>query len=145
MTRIAHSEDLPDLAPTIHRQRLVVEGTCEGVITRDMIVTYLQGLSEVAQMVTLLPPVTHRSPLYGLAGWIHWETSGTHFYAWDPGTWSSVPRGFEGPARPSPGDVAVTHSFFSVDVYTCKAFEPETVVAYTEEYFRADQIVAKAF
>ena len=31
----------------------------------------------------LLEPVTHRSDRYGWAGWIHWETSGAHFYAWE--------------------------------------------------------------
>jgi hypothetical protein len=73
-------------------------------------------------MVQLLEPVTHRSDLYGWAGWIHWETSGAHFYAWEQ------PR-----------------LFFSVDLYTCKAFDVDTAVSFTRDFLHAAPIVAKSF
>lgn len=111
-----------DLAPMIHRQRLVVEGIPAAPVTREQIVSYLSQLSEITEMVTLIEPVTHQSPLYGWAGWIHWETSGAHFYAWDEPL-----------------------LFFSVDVYTCKAFDPEKVVEFTKEFFSASSIVFKEF
>ena len=111
-----------DLAPTILRQRLVVEGYPSFVIADDHIKEYLSKLSVVTDMITLIEPVTHCSDLYGWAGWIHWETSGAHFYSWE---------------RPI--------SFFSVDIYTCKAFDPRAVLAFTEEYFRTTAIVAKEF
>jgi S-adenosylmethionine decarboxylase len=111
----------PDLAPSIHRQRLVVEGTCREPIGAEQIAEYLTGLSDVCGMQTLMAPVTHRSDEYGWAGWIHWATSGAHFYAWeDP-------------------------LFFSVDVYTCKPFDPVAVARYTRDYFDADELVARAF
>jgi hypothetical protein len=116
------SAGFTDLAPTITRQRLVVEGYPTYVITDEHIKDYLQKLSVVTDMITLIEPVTHVSDLYGWAGWIHWETSGAHFYSWE---------------RPI--------SFFSVDIYTCKAFDPAAVVAFTEEYFRTTEIVAKEF
>ncbi|MCA2214273.1 S-adenosylmethionine decarboxylase [Jidongwangia harbinensis] len=111
-----------DLAPAITRQRLVVEGYPTFVITDEHIRDYLRQLSVVTDMITLIEPVTHVSDLYGWAGWIHWETSGAHFYSWE---------------RPV--------EFFSVDIYTCKAFDPAAVVAFTEAYFRTTQIVAKEF
>gem|GEM_PF-287148 len=111
-----------DLAPEIHRQRLVIEGIPAASINDLAIAHYLRGLSDVCGMVTLTEPVTHRSDRFGWAGWIHWETSGAHFYAWDE------PR-----------------LFFSVDVYTCKAFDPIAAVAYTERSFDAERIVAKEF
>jgi hypothetical protein len=111
-----------DLAPEILRQRLVVEGTIRQRITPEDIVEYLSGLSEVCGMTPLMTPVTHRSDLYGWAGWIHWEASGVHFYAWE---------------KPL--------LFFSVDIYTCKAFSPERVIQFTTDFFRADPVVAKAF
>ena len=114
--------DYRDLAPMIHRQRLVVEGYPTFVITDEHIKDYLSKLSVVTDMITLIEPVTHCSDLYGWAGWIHWETSGAHFYSWE---------------RPA--------SFFSVDIYTCKAFDPADVVAFTEQYFRTTEIVAKGF
>lgn len=113
---------MPDLAPTIHRQRLVVEGTCRNPIDDVAIRRYLAELSEVCGMRALMDPVTHHSERYGWAGWIHWETSGAHFYAWDR------------PLR-----------FFSVDIYTCKAFDPRRVVDFTRDFFDADRIVARNF
>jgi hypothetical protein len=111
-----------DLAPAIHRQRLVVEGHPAFVITAAHITDYLRRLSALTDMVTLIEPVTHVSDLYGWAGWIHWETSGAHFYSWE---------------RPV--------AFFSVDIYTCKAFDPQTVVAFTRAYFGTTEIVAREF
>jgi hypothetical protein len=111
-----------DLAPTIVRQRLVVEGTRRDPIGESDILSYLTELSTVCGMRRLIDPVTHRSDRYGWAGWIHWETSGAHFYAWE---------------HP---DV-----FFSVDIYTCKEFDANRVVAFTEEFFAATEIVAKEF
>ena len=116
------AETMPDLAPMICRQRLVIEGTCDTPITDTDIRDYLVGLSEVCDMKILLDPVTHRSDRFGWAGWVHWEGSGAHLYAWD---------------RPV--------LFFSVDVYTCKVFDMEEAVEYTRSFFGATQIVAKAF
>lgn len=107
-----------DLAPDIHRQRLVVEGLCPEPIDAPTIRDYLAKLSETIDMTVLTDPVTHRSPRYGWAGWIHWETSGAHFYAWE------TPR-----------------LFFSVDIYACKAFAPADVVNFTQEFFNADDVV----
>jgi hypothetical protein len=113
---------MPDLAPEIVRQRLVIEGVPRAPVSRRQVVEYLRGLSRVCGMVTLSEPTTHRSDRYGWAGWIHWETSGAHFYAWD------VPR-----------------LFFSVDAYTCKAFDPVAALEFTAAFFDADPVVAKEF
>lgn len=111
-----------DLAPGILRQRLVVEGYPARPISEAQIKRYLCELSNITAMTTLIEPVTHQSPLYGWAGWIHWETSGAHFYAWD------VPR-----------------LFFSVDVYTCKAFDPDEVCVFTRQFFKASDVSSKRF
>ena len=111
-----------DLAPEIHRQRLVIEGYPEKEISDQDIKTYLSELSKIIEMIQLTEAVTHQSPKFGWAGWIHWETSGAHFYAWD------VPR-----------------LFFSVDIYTCKAFEPAEAVAFTQKFFSAQAITSREF
>ena len=111
-----------DLAPHIHRQRLVIEGTPADVITAEEISEYLSRLSVELDMIEILAPVLHQSDLYGWAGWIHWETSGAHFYAWEQ-----------------------PEIFFSVDVYTCKPFDAQRVIAFTERFFDATEIVAKEF
>ena len=111
-----------DLAPTIYRQRLVIEAYPKKVITDDKIKQYLSELSGVTGMKQLLKPVTHRSDKYGWAGWIHWETSGAHFYAW------------EQPLL-----------FYSVDIYTCKEFDPLAAVEYTRNFFDSDNVEYKEF
>ena len=109
-----------DLAPQIFRQRLVIEGCPPRAITAEEITTYLGALSEVCGMTALAEPVTHRSERYGWAGWIHWETSGAHFYAWD-----------------SP------QLFFSVDIYTCKPFDASAAVVFTAEFFDTEDVAAR--
>ena len=111
-----------DLAPEICRQRLVVDGLSIEPIDAASISGYLTQLSTTIDMTALMEPVTHQSPLHGWAGWIHWETSGAHFYAWD------VPR-----------------LFFSVDVYACKAFSAAAVVEFTREWFDATDVAFKEF
>jgi S-adenosylmethionine decarboxylase len=111
-----------DLAPDILRQRLVIEGVPARPINAEQIRAYLSALSREVDMVQLIEPVTHRSDRYGWAGWIHWETSGAHFYAWEE------PR-----------------LFFSVDLYTCKAFDVDTAVSFTRAFLDAGPIVAKSF
>lgn len=113
---------MKDLAPHIFRQRLVIEGTCSQPITDEQIKDYLAKLSSVLKMLTVLAPVTHRSDKFGWAGWIHWETSGAHFYAWD---------------QPL--------LFFSVDIYTCKSFDVKSAVDFTREYFDAKELEHKSF
>lgn len=111
-----------DLAPEIYRQRAVIEGYPTEPLTATAIKTYLKQLSEVLKMKVLMDPVTHRSDLYGEAAWIHWETSGAHFYAWE---------------QPK--------LFFSVDIYTCKKFDINDAVKFTEEYFKPSDIAFKEF
>jgi len=111
-----------DLAPQIHRQRLVLEGYPANPIDDLAITTYLSQLSGLLGMITILEPVTHRSDQFGWAGWIHWETSGAHFYAW------------EEPLL-----------FFSVDIYTCKAFDPELAALFTTDFFDADSLQSASF
>ena len=111
-----------DLAPHIHRQRLVIEGTPLEQISADDITSYLSALSVELDMVEILAPVMHQSDLYGWAGWIHWETSGAHFYAWEQPT-----------------------LFFSVDIYACRRFEPGEVVEFTRQFFDPTDVVAFTF
>lgn len=118
----AASAGYRDLAPMIHRQRMVIEGSMPTPISDAQIVAYLSALSTQIGMVELLSPVTHRSDRYGWAGWIHWETSGAHFYAW------------EDPIL-----------FFSVDIYTCKPFDPERATALTRDFFHASELATIEF
>ncbi len=111
-----------NLAPDIYRQRLVIEGMPGFAITEAHIKDFLAKLSSELSMKTLISPMTSKSEKFGWAGWIHWESSGAHFYAWD---------------RPE--------LFYSVDIYTCKAFDPKVAVEFTRNYFKAPKQVSKSF
>jgi hypothetical protein len=113
---------MKDLAPEIFRQRLVVEGVPAKPIDAAELKDYLAELSNVLKMRTLLAPLAHRSDKFGWAGWIHWESSGAHFYAWE---------------QPK--------LFFSVDIYTCKSFDVNVAVDFTRKYFNASAIEHKSF
>jgi S-adenosylmethionine decarboxylase len=119
---LKESPPFRDLAPSILRQRLVIEGTRARPINAQEISDYLVAISHVTDMTVLIDPVTHRSDMYGWAGWVHWETSGAHFYAWEH-----------------------PFVFFSVDIYTCKAFDAQRAVEFTRKYFDADEVVSKEF
>lgn len=113
---------MQDLAPHIFRKRLVIEGTRTGFLAESDLVDYLAKLAPALDMVGLTDPVTHKSDRYGWAGWIHWETSGCHVYAWD-----------EEPA------------FFSVDIYTCKDFRTQKALDLTTELWTPDHMVCREF
>ena len=113
---------MKDLAPSIFRQRLVIEGLVSKPVEDVDIRHYLKELSPTLGMSLLNEPVTHRSPKYGWSGWVHWETSGAHFYAW------------EQPCL-----------FFSVDIYTCKQFAVRTALDFTRNFFRPTELVHKEF
>jgi hypothetical protein len=119
---IRKKTSMKDLAPEIYRQRAVIEGYPNQPLPPQAIKEYLSQLSDVLDMKTLVEPVTHRSPKYGEAAWIHWESSGAHFYAWD------YPR-----------------LFFSVDIYTCKPFDIMDAVNFTKDYFQTKDIEYKEF
>jgi hypothetical protein len=111
-----------DLAPEIYRQRLVIEGYPTAALTDSQIKDYLSRLSSELDMKQLMEPVTHRSDTYGEAAWIHWETSGAHFYSWEQ------PR-----------------LFFSVDIYTCKAFDEQKAIDFTKNFFAIDSVESYGF
>lgn len=110
-----------ELVPDITRQRLVIEGFPDSRINGEKIREYLSQLSLELLMKPLMEAETSYSD-FGWAGWIHWETSGAHFYAWE-----------------------TPHTFFSVDIYTCKKFDPIIALEFTKKYFNAEVITAKEF
>ena len=88
----------------------------------DRLIPAFRQLGEVTGMTVLTDPVTHRSDRYGWAGWVHWETSGAHFYAWE---------------QPL--------IFFSVDIYTCKPFDAAHVVEFTGAFFSATELTSSSW
>ena len=106
-----------NLALEIYRQRLVIEGYCQEKVTSEKICHYLNSLGKELGMKVLLEPMTNKSSKYGWAGWVHWESSGTHVYAWD---------------EPKP--------FVTCDIYPCKKFDVQKAVDFTKEFFEMTEV-----
>ena len=102
-----------DLAPDIHRQRMVTEGTLHTPFKPTDMVKYCNEISAVLNMTPVSKPKTNHAEEYGWCCFMHWRESGMHIYSWDN-------------RKPS---------FFSVDIYTCKIFNPLSVINYTKEFF----------
>ena len=102
-----------DLAPTIIRKRLVIEGISEEPFSKEGMDRYMNELSKLMDMTIVSKPTFNFDIKYGLSSYMCWKESGMHIYTWD----NRSPR------------------FFSVDIYTCKEFNPEHALEYTEEFF----------
>ena len=109
-----------NLAPKLVRQRVIIEGTTKEIVGLDKIKDYLMKLSKVVEMVVLSDPVAYSAHEDRYGGWIHWKTSGNHFYSYHE-----------------------TPPLFTVDCYTCKRFFVKKAVDFTKKYFNAIEIVWK--
>ena len=102
-----------DLAPEICRQRMVVEGTLHNSFASEDQATFCKEISRVLDMTPVSDPMTSFAEKYGWCCFMHWKESGMHIYSWD----NRTPK------------------FFSIDIYTCKAFDQKDVMRYTREFF----------
>jgi|TARA_B100001971_G_C17859563_1_gene367646 S-adenosylmethionine decarboxylase len=109
-----------NLAPDLVRQRIIIEETTDKIVKPDEIKKYLKALSKVVGMVVLSEPVAYTAHEDGYGGWIHWKTSGAHFYSYE-----------------------TTPPLFTVDCYTCKEFSVNEAVEFTKKYFDTIDIVWK--
>ena len=113
-----------DLAPNIIRQRLIIEGTTPEIVRPKEIRKYLLGLARVTDMQVIGGPFTRSAHECGYAGWIHWKTSGGHFYSYPQNAWGGN-----------------NNPLFTVDTYTCKPFSVEEAVEFTRNYFKPLELV----
>jgi len=111
-------EGWKDLAPDICRQRMIVEGTIHNSFGPLDQASFCKEISKVLDMTPVSEPMTSFAEEYGWCCFMHWKESGMHIYSWD---------------KRSP-------KFFSIDIYTCKKFDPEHVINYTREFFEENLI-----
>jgi len=109
-----------NLAPTLIRQRVIIEGTTENIVEPEQIKSYLFALAEITKMEVLSSPEAHSAHDMGYGGWIHWKSSGVAFYSY--------------PTNPP---------LFTVDCYTCKPFSAKEASEFTRKYFNAIELVFK--
>ena len=116
---------MKDLAPSIYRQRLVIEGIYSVQITPHLLEEYMHGLSSEMKMTIVYGPIVQNlaekiNPVHkGYEAIMIWAASGASVYTWDMG------------------------NFFTVDIYTCTRFDPLHAVKFTESFFHTKEIVFK--
>ena len=106
------NEGWTDLAPEICRQRLIIEGTLHNIFLPEDITKYAKEMSSTLRMELVTSPILNYEPKYGWCAFVHWKESGMHIYTWE----NRVP------------------TFFSVDIYTCKVFDPMDAIRFTEDF-----------
>ncbi len=118
---------MKNLAPSVFRQRLLIEANYDRIVTHDDVVDYLQKLPEKLNLRIYSDPVVY-SPggdgqeiNQGYDGFVALIDSGISIYIWE------------------------NVKFLSVVVYTCKRFAQEDAISFTNEYFKTTETESMAF
>ena len=125
----ASEASLKDLAPTVFRQRLLIEGFFTGGMTEDRVRTYLLELASALDLRTYGDPVIFQ-PAGGMG-----KDENAGFDAFVP----LIDSGISAYLWTGPG-------FFSVVIYTCKGFDAEKAITWSRELLGVEgEIVAHSF
>jgi S-adenosylmethionine decarboxylase len=118
---------LRDLAPSIKRQRLILEGYYSFVMNREAVAGYLTGVAAHLGLRTYAEAVIHspsgdgQQANQGFDAFIPLIDSGISLYVWSE------------------------QRFFSALLYTCKAFDEGAAISYTREFFSSEEVVHSSF
>ena len=104
---------MKDLAPDITRQRMIVEGTLKQPFGPLDMIGYCLNITDLLNMTKVSSPICSYDKKYGWCAYMHWKESGMHVYSWE----------------------SRTPPFFSIDIYTCRAFKEESVIEFTKDFF----------
>ena len=113
-----------DLAPTIIRKRLVIEGISNDKFTKENMKKYMIELSILMNMTIVSEPSFNFDIKYGLSSYMCWKESGMHIYTWEKKNNNIL-------------------NFFSIDIYTCKNFNINDVIEFTSNSFLIKELTWK--
>lgn len=115
------------LAPHIFRQRLLIEGHYTASISKAKVEEFLNTLPGALNL-NIYSPATVFSPEgkgkaenQGYDGFIALIDSGISIYIWE------------------------AEKFVSIIIYTCKPFNEEQALQFTQNFFKTDQTVTQSF
>jgi len=118
---------MKNFAPDIHRQRLVIEGIYSVKMTPKLLKSCMNELSIKLGMKIIYGPIIKNiaykvNPNHGgYESILIWAESGASIYTWN------------------------RNNFFTVDIYTCRKFNPKDAVEHIKKYFNAQKIDYKEF
>ena len=119
---------MKNLEPLIHRQRLSIEAKYDRKVTRDDVSEFMLLLARELKMTLhpeapkpIITSATGQSKEIhdGYEGAVFWVESGAQVYIWE------------------------RVKFLTVDIYTCKSFDPLLAVQLTKDFFNTTEIVFK--
>ena len=123
----SRKENMRDLAPEIIRQRLLIEGIYSIDVNRETIESYLLGIASHLDLKTYGSPIIHapngigKAENEGFDAFIPLIDSGISLYVWS------------------------ASKFFATVLFTCKAFDTNRSLSYTEELFDTTEIEHNLF
>lgn len=112
-----------DLLPQVKRRRMFIEGFYRVEVNRTLIERLFLELTEALSMTPITKPMVFSPdarghPVHrGLAGYMAWVESGVSLYTWK------------------------RFKFFTLDIYTCKDFQPRDVLETVEEILKPASMV----
>ena len=116
-----------DLAPDIVRQRLLIEGVYTADIDSEAVEQYLLGIAAHLDLRTYGRPIVHapggagKEENEGFDAFIPLIDSGISLYVWS------------------------RKRFFAAVLFTCKHFDVDRALQYTDAYFGAAQLEHRSF
>jgi len=116
-----------DLAPEITRQRLLIEGRYSADIDQTAVESYLLGVASHLDLRTYGTPIVHapggsgKKENEGFDAFVPLIDSGISLYVWS------------------------STKFFAAVLFTCKNFDAEAAVSYTQDFFGADDVESLSF
>ena len=118
---------MKDLAPSIMRQRLLIEANYTKDVTKEDVVTFLKQLPQALNLKIYSDPIVYspggegREENQGFDGFIPLIDSGIAIYVWTQA------------------------KFLSVVLYTCKAFDKDKAKMFTQSYFAINDMESLDF
>jgi hypothetical protein len=116
-----------NLAPEILRQRLLIEGFYTTEVDRAAVEAYLTGIAAELELRTYANAIVHapggegKAENAGFDAFIPLIDSGISLYVWNQ------------------------RKFFAAVLFTCKTFDAERAIAFSERFFAVSQIESVSF
>ena len=118
---------MKDLAPSILRQRLLIEALYDRSVSKTDIEAFLRELPAELSLRIYSDPVVYspggegKEENQGYDGFVALIDSGISIYVWE------------------------NAKFLSVVIYTCKSFDAEAAIQFTQQYFNTTSVETMAF
>lgn len=118
---------MKNLAPSIFRQRLLIEGFYKIKVDEKVIEDYFREITKLLKLrmygkpIIFSPGAIGKKENQGYDAFVPLVDSGISVYIWS------------------------NSKFFSAIIYTCKGFDKNMAIEYTKKFFKIDEIVHSSF